>query len=56
MISLPLQVARSDGLRRTAELATAHAQKAVAAVGILPPSAARDGMLRLCFDVLNRQS
>ena len=41
-------------LRR--ELATAHARKAAEALGVLAPSTARDALLRLCFDVLNRQA
>ena len=45
----------SRALARTAKLATSHAQRASEAVGILPPSAARDGLLRLCADVLNRK-
>ena len=49
-------VAQSDGLRRTQELATAHARKAAEALGVLAPSTARDALLRLCFDVLNRQA
>ena len=44
----------SAALRRTADLATSHAQKAADAIGVLPPSAARDGLLRLCADVINR--
>lgn len=47
-------VSQSDGLRRTQELATAHARKAAEALGVLAPSTARDALLRLCFDVLNR--
>ena len=49
-------VSQSDGLRRTQELATAHARKAAEALGVLAPSTARDALLRLCFDVLNRQA
>jgi len=49
-------VARSAGVRRTSELATAHAQLAADSLGVLPPSAARDALLRLCFDVLNRSA
>ena len=49
-------VSQSDGLRRTQELATAHARKAAEALGVLAPSSARDALLRLCFDVLNRQA
>ena len=49
-------VAASDGLPRTRELATSHAAQAAAALGVLPPSAARDALLRLCFDVLNRKA
>ena len=49
-------VARSGGLRRSRELAISHAQHAADALGVLPPSLARDALLRLCFDVLNRQA
>lgn len=49
-------VARSNGLRRTRELATSHARQAAEALGVLPPSAARDALLRLIFDVLNRNA
>lgn len=49
-------VQRSDGVRRTKELATSHAQQAAAALGVLAPSASRDALLRLCFDVLNRKA
>jgi len=45
----------SQALQRTADLATSHAQKAAEAIGVLPPSAARDALLRLCADVLNRK-
>jgi len=45
----------SDAMQRTRDLATSHAQKAADALGVLPPSAARDGLLRLCADVLNRK-
>ena len=49
-------VSKSDGLQRSRDLAVSHAQKACDALGVLPPSAARDALLRLCFDVLNRQA
>jgi len=49
-------VGRSDGIRRTQELATSHARTAAQALGALAPSAARDSLLRLCVDVLNRQA
>jgi all-trans-nonaprenyl-diphosphate synthase len=49
-------VHRSDGLARTRTLATSHARSAADALGVLPPSASRDALLRLCFDVLNRQA
>ena len=49
-------VARSDGVARTQELATSHARAAADALRGLPASSARDGMLRLCCDVLNRQA
>jgi hypothetical protein len=45
---------------RTAGAATvaacSNAAQAGAALGVLPPSAARDALLRLCFDVLNRKA
>uniref|UniRef100_A0A7S2NED2 Uncharacterized protein n=1 Tax=Haptolina brevifila TaxID=156173 RepID=A0A7S2NED2_9EUKA len=47
---------RSQALRKTAALATNHAQQAADALGVLPPSVARDGLLRLLSDVLNRKS
>ena len=46
----------SRAIERTAELATSHARQAADAIGVLPPSAARDGLLRLCSDVLNRKA
>ena len=49
-------VLKSAGLQRTRDLATSHAQHAADALGVLPPSPARDALLRLCFDVLNRQA
>ena len=49
-------VSKSDGLRRSRDLAVSHAQSAADALGVLPPSLARDALLRLCFDVLNRQA
>jgi all-trans-nonaprenyl-diphosphate synthase len=49
-------VHRSDALRRTRDLATSHARQAADALGVLEPSASRDALLRLCFDVLNRQA
>jgi len=49
-------VAASNGLRRTAELATSHAQAAADALGVFPPSDARDALLNLCFMVLNRSA
>ena len=49
-------VARSNGLQRTRDLAVSHAQLAADSLGVLPPSAARDALLRLCFDVLNRKA
>ena len=41
---------------RTRDLAVSHSQRAADALGVLPPSAARDALLRLCFDVLNRKA
>ncbi|KAL1503138.1 hypothetical protein AB1Y20_011200 [Prymnesium parvum] len=49
-------VQRSDGVKRTQELATSHARAAAESIGVLAPSRARDGLLRLCADVLNRES
>lgn len=49
-------VKSSRGARRATELAEAHARQAAEALGALEPSAARDGLLRLCFEVLNRRS
>ena len=49
-------ILRSDALERTSDLASWHAQSAADSLGVLPVSAARDAMLRLCFDVLNRQA
>ena len=49
-------VLRSDALRRTQELASTHARQAAEALGVLEPSTARDALLRLCFDVLNRNA
>ena len=46
----------SDALQRTRDLAVSHAQQAADALGVLPPSPARDALLRLCFDVLNRKA
>lgn len=46
----------SDALERTRDLAVSHAQQAADAIGVLPPSPARDALLRLCFDVLNRKA
>lgn len=46
----------SQGLPRTKELATFHAQAAVDACCSLPASEARDGLIRLCHIVLSRSS
>ena len=46
----------SQGLQRTKELATFHAQAAVDACCSLPASAERDGLIRLCHVVLSRSS
>jgi len=46
----------SQALQKTAKLATSHAQRAAQALGVLEPSEARDGLLRLCSDVLNRKA
>jgi solanesyl diphosphate synthase len=49
-------VSRSAGVERSKELANSHARRAAAALGALPPSAQRDALLRLIFDVLNRKA
>jgi geranylgeranyl pyrophosphate synthase len=49
-------VARSGGLQRARELASSHAQQAADSLDALAPSEARDALVRLCFDVLNRQA
>ena len=49
-------VLRSQGLQKTKDLATFHAQAAVDACCALPPSASRDGLVRLCHLVLSRSS
>eukprot|EP00316_Scyphosphaera_apsteinii_P015546 CAMPEP_0119329678 /NCGR_PEP_ID=MMETSP1333-20130426/76454_1 /TAXON_ID=418940 /ORGANISM="Scyphosphaera apsteinii, Strain RCC1455" /LENGTH=395 /DNA_ID=CAMNT_0007338855 /DNA_START=107 /DNA_END=1294 /DNA_ORIENTATION=+ len=49
-------VMRSQGLQKTKELATFHAQAAVDACCSLPASEARDGLIRLCHVVLSRSS
>ena len=46
----------SQAMRKTEDLATHHAQRAADSLGVLPPSAARDGLLGLCSQVLNRKS
>jgi len=46
----------SQGLPRTKQLATFHAQAAVDACCSLPPSECRDGLIRLCHIVLSRSS
>jgi geranylgeranyl pyrophosphate synthase len=46
----------SQGLQRTKELATFHAQAAVDACCSLPDSPARAGLIRLCHVVLSRSS
>ena len=49
-------VASSHGVRRAKEMAEVHARRAAESLGALKPSAARDGLLRLCFEVLSRRS
>ena len=49
-------VRSSDGLRKTEALAASHARQAADALGVLPPSEARDALLHLCFMVLNRSA
>ena len=46
----------SEGLPRTKQLATFHAQAAVDACCSLPESECRDGLIRLCHIVLSRSS
>merc|ERR1719460_144097 len=46
----------SDGLQRTKQLATFHAQAAVDACCSLPESPERQGLIRLCHVVLSRSS
>ena len=46
----------SQGLQRTKDLATYHAQCAVDACCSLPASTARDGLIQLCHVVLSRSS
>mmetsp|Transcript_51619 Transcript_51619/g.112335 ORF Transcript_51619/g.112335 Transcript_51619/m.112335 type:complete len:410 (+) Transcript_51619:137-1366(+) len=46
----------SQGLRRTEELATHHAQAAVDACCSLPDSPSRQGLVNLCHKVLSRSS
>jgi len=46
----------SEGLPRTKQLATFHAQAAVDACCSMPPSECRDGLIRLCHIVLSRSS
>jgi len=49
-------VLSSNGLKKTKELATFHAQAAVDACCSLPPSPSRDGLIQLCHVVLSRSS
>jgi len=49
-------VMRSNGLQKTKELATFHAQAAVDACCALPEGESRDGLVRLCHLVLSRSS
>ena len=49
-------VMKSNGLQKTKELATFHAQAAVDACCALPEGEARDGLVRLCHLVLSRSS
>jgi len=46
----------SEGLQRTKQLATFHAQAAVDACCSMPKSECRDGLIRLCHIVLSRSS
>ena len=46
----------SEGLQKTKDLATFHAQAAVDACCSLPQSEARDGLIQLCHVVLSRSS
>ena len=49
-------VMKSNGLQKTKELATFHAQAAVDACCSLPDSPARQGLIQLCHLVLSRSS
>merc|ERR1712087_714873 len=49
-------VLRSDGLKKSKDLAGFHAQAAVDACCSLPKSAPRDGLVNLCHKVLSRSS
>jgi len=49
-------IGRSDGVTQAQDLATAHARKAVEALQILEPSIARDALLCLCFEAMNRKA
>ena len=42
--------------RGTMVTSASDARKAAEALGVLAPSTARDALLRLCYDVLNRQA
>jgi geranylgeranyl pyrophosphate synthase len=49
-------VMRSQGLQRTKDLATFHAQAAVDACCSMPACEERDGLVNLCHVVLSRSS
>lgn len=49
-------VMKSEGLPKTKDLATYHAQAAVDACCSMPDSEARDGLIKLCHVVLSRSS
>jgi geranylgeranyl pyrophosphate synthase len=49
-------VLATDGIERAYELATFHVQSAVDALAVLPPSEAKDGLIKLAHMVLTRKS
>ena len=48
-------VQASNGMQRTRELATGHAQAALDALTVLHPSAERDALAAIAFRVVNRK-
>jgi geranylgeranyl pyrophosphate synthase len=45
---------QSSGIARTKALALSHAQKAVAALDVLPDCESKDALIHLCYIVLSR--